>query len=149
MDQRSKKISLQGLVSNSESTELPLKLPSLSSNMPDKKNTNSNSTIKGTTIANSQIASITAAPTGRTHTSSQTIDYKHIHKMAERKRRKEMRVVFDHLNDKLMPSSSHRSKWDILVDAEKSMKELLFIQHALALERDALKQDIESLGNKK
>lgn len=71
---------------------------------------------------------------------------KYSHKLAERRRRREMKNVFDRLNDLLPLTDGKRSKWDVLVDAHNFIDELLATQKIYKEERERLRNEIEALG---
>ncbi|KAJ3298924.1 hypothetical protein HK104_010158 [Borealophlyctis nickersoniae] len=76
------------------------------------------------------------------------------HKLAERKRRKEMKDLFEELKDS-MPEDSFRgskaSKWEILskaVDYIRNLQQTASDRESLLKERDELKAQIEKLTAK-
>jgi hypothetical protein len=74
----------------------------------------------------------------RSSTSSRSEDHRLSHKLAERKRRKEMKDVFDNLKDALPPDVPKSSKWEILNEASSSIDDLLTKEQALLNQRNQL-----------
>ena len=71
---------------------------------------------------------------------------KYSHKLAERRRRREMRSVFDQLNDLLPSTKGRRSNWEVLSDAHGYVEEMLEAQKIYKAERERLRAEIEALG---
>lgn len=74
----------------------------------------------------------------RSSTSSRSEDHRLSHKLAERKRRKEMKDVFDNLKDVLPPGVPKSSKWEILNEASSTIDDLLTQEQALLNQRNEL-----------
>lgn len=74
----------------------------------------------------------------RSSTSSRSEDHRNSHKLAERKRRKEMKDVFDVLRDALPPVARKSSKWEILIEAADEIDRLAALENNLLKQRDAL-----------
>lgn len=63
---------------------------------------------------------------------------KYSHKIAERKRRKDMNDTFDELKDSLPSKNMRMSKWEILMSASEHIKSLNKVKEELMLERETL-----------
>ena len=74
----------------------------------------------------------------RSSTSSRSEDHRLSHKLAERKRRKEMKDVFDGLKNALPPGVPKSSKWEILNEASETIDDLLAQEQALLYQRNDL-----------
>ncbi len=88
-------------------------------------------------------ASVDGSPTlstssRRSSTSSRSEDHRNSHKLAERKRRREMKDVFDALRDCLPPGARKSSKWEILMEAADEIDKLLDTENELLKRRDKL-----------
>lgn len=81
----------------------------------------------------------------RSSTSGRSEDHRLSHKLAERKRRKEMKDVFDNLKDALPRGVPKSSKWEILNEASNTIDELLAQEQALLHQRNEL---LKHLNNK-
>ncbi|KAE9962899.1 hypothetical protein BLS_009911 [Venturia inaequalis] len=75
---------------------------------------------------------------------SRTPELRVSHKMAERKRRSEMKSLFDELNN-ILPNSpgGKSSKWEILTKAIEHIKGLKYSGDAIRRETDRMRNDIE------
>lgn len=78
----------------------------------------------------------------RLSSSSRSEDHRISHKLAERKRRKEMKDVFDNLKDALPPGVPKSSKWEILNEASTTIDNLLAQEQALLHQRNQLLKQI-------
>lgn len=65
------------------------------------------------------------------------------HKLAERKRRRDMNEMFDELRFHLPFRNKKFSKWEILNNAAKHIEELHERRKALLLEREALHRELD------
>ena len=74
----------------------------------------------------------------RSSTSTRSEDHRLSHKLAERKRRKEMKDIFDNLKDVLAPGVPKSSKWEILNEASGTIDDLLAQEQALLTRRNEL-----------
>ena len=74
----------------------------------------------------------------RSSTSTRSEDHRLSHKLAERKRRKEMKDIFDNLKDVLAPGVPKSSKWEILNEASGTIDDLLAQEQALLARRNEL-----------
>lgn len=74
----------------------------------------------------------------RSSTSSRSDDHRNSHKLAERKRRREMKDVFDALRDSLPPGARKSSKWEILMEAADEIDRLLAMENELLRRRERL-----------
>lgn len=83
-------------------------------------------------------SSLDSQLTRRSSTSSRSEDHRLSHKLAERKRRKEMKDVFDSLKDSLPPGVPKSSKWEILNEASATIDDLLAQEQALLNQRNEL-----------
>lgn len=83
----------------------------------------------------------------RSSTSSRSEDHRLSHKLAERKRRKEMKDVFDDLKDVLPPGVPKSSKWEILNEASSTIDDLLSQEQALLIQRNQLLKRISESKN--
>lgn len=88
--------------------------------------------------------STTSVETRRSSTSSRSEDHRLSHKLAERKRRKEMKDVFDSLKDALPPGVPKSSKWEILNEASAVIDDLLAQEQALLTQRNQLLKRINN-----
>ena len=79
----------------------------------------------------------------RSSTSSRSEDHRNSHKLAERKRRKEMKDVFDALRDSLPPGARKSSKWEILIEAADEIDRLAAMENNLLKQRDSLLQTLK------
>ena len=82
--------------------------------------------------------SSTSLDSRRSSTSSRSEDHRLSHKLAERKRRKEMKDVFGDLKDVLPPGVPKSSKWEILNEASITIDDLLAHEQALLNQRNLL-----------
>lgn len=80
----------------------------------------------------------------RSSTSARSEDHRLSHKLAERKRRKEMKDVFDNLKDSLPPGVPKSSKWEILYEASVVIDDLLAQEQALLNQRNQLLKRINN-----
>lgn len=80
----------------------------------------------------------------RSSTSARSEDHRLSHKLAERKRRKEMKDVFDNLKDTLPPGVPKSSKWEILNEASVVIDELLAQEQELLNQRNQLLKQINN-----
>lgn len=78
----------------------------------------------------------------RSSTSIRSEDHRLSHKLAERKRRKEMKDVFDNLKDALPPGVPKSSKWEILNEASVAIDDLLEQEQNLLNQRNQLLKKI-------
>lgn len=78
----------------------------------------------------------------RSSTSNRSEDHRLSHKLAERKRRKEMKDVFDNLRDVLPPGAPKSSKWEILNEASVTIDDLLEQEQNLLNQRNQLLKKI-------
>lgn len=67
---------------------------------------------------------------------------KYSHKIAERKRRKDMNDTFDELRSVLNVQNVKMSKWEILMTASDSINELEAVKQDLSLERETLHREL-------
>lgn len=67
---------------------------------------------------------------------------KYSHKIAERKRRKDMNDTFDELKATLPSGNSKMSKWEILMSASQHIRELISIKEKLAWEKEILHREL-------
>ena len=67
---------------------------------------------------------------------------KYSHKIAERKRRKDMNDTFDELRSILNVQNVKMSKWEILMTASDSINELEAVKQDLSLERETLHREL-------
>lgn len=84
----------------------------------------------------------------RSSSSSRSEDHRMSHKLAERKRRKEMKDVFDGLKDVLPPGVPKSSKWEILNEASGTIDDLLAQEQALLNQRNQLLKKINESSQK-
>lgn len=78
---------------------------------------------------------------------SRSPDMRNSHKMAERKRRKEMKDLFDELRDELpVDRGPKTSKWEILSKAVEHIRELRKERNDIAAEVHALRGGVEHTG---
>lgn len=80
-------------------------------------------------------------------TSTRSEDHRLSHKLAERKRRKEMKDVFDDLKNALPPGVPKSSKWEILNEAAATIDDLLAQEQALLNQRNQLLKRINESKN--
>ncbi|TPX69441.1 hypothetical protein SpCBS45565_g02464 [Spizellomyces sp. 'palustris'] len=89
--------------------------------------------------------------TSALHPYSRSPQLRVVHKLAERKRRSEMKDLFDELKDALpgdMFRGSKASKWEVLskaVDYIESLEKVARDRDAILQERDALQREVEML----
>ncbi|KND02762.1 uncharacterized protein SPPG_01844 [Spizellomyces punctatus DAOM BR117] len=89
--------------------------------------------------------------TNALHPYSRSPQLRVVHKLAERKRRSEMKELFDELKDALpgdMFRGSKASKWEVLskaVDYIESLEKVARDRDAIVQERDALQREVEML----
>lgn len=83
-------------------------------------------------------ASLDSQMSRRPSTSARSEDHRLSHKLAERKRRKEMKDVFDGLKNVLPPGVPKSSKWEILNEASGTIDDLLAQEQALLNQRNEL-----------
>ena len=86
--------------------------------------------------------SSTSLDSRRSSTSSRSEDHRLSHKLAERKRRKEMKDIFDGLKDALPPGVPKSSKWEILNEASVAIDDLLEQEQTLLNQRNQLLKKI-------
>ena len=86
--------------------------------------------------------SIDSLASRRSSTSSRSEDHRLSHKLAERKRRKEMKDVFDNLKDALPAGVPKSSKWEILNEASAVIDDLLEQEQNLLNQRNQLLKKI-------
>lgn len=67
---------------------------------------------------------------------------KYSHKIAERKRRKDMNDTFDELKAILPNKGAKMSKWEILMTAAEYIDELHAVKDKLVLERETLHREL-------
>jgi hypothetical protein len=78
---------------------------------------------------------------------SRSPDMRNSHKLAERKRRKEMKDLFDELRDEIpVDRGPKTSKWEILSKAVEHIRELRKERNDLAAEVNALRGGVEHTG---
>lgn len=92
--------------------------------------------------------SVTSSPalsstSRRSSTSARSEDHRNSHKLAERKRRKEMKDFFDALRDFLPPGARKSSKWEILIEAADEIDRLLATENELLRRREHLLKSIK------
>lgn len=75
--------------------------------------------------------------------SSRTEDHRNSHKIAERKRRREMKDVFDGLRSCLPPGLGKASKWEVLSEAADELDRLSALEAELQIKRDQLLSEIQ------
>lgn len=69
---------------------------------------------------------------------------KHVHRLAERRRRRQMSNVFEELSSLIRPAGSGKlKKWEILATSIEVIDELTARRDALRRERDALRQKLD------
>ena len=69
---------------------------------------------------------------------------KHVHRMAERRRRRQMSNVFEELSQLVRPAGGHRQKkWEVLASSLDTIDELTARRDALKRERDFLRQKLD------
>lgn len=92
--------------------------------------------------SNGSNSSLDTQNSRRSSTSTRSEDHRLSHKLAERKRRKEMKDIFDNLKDVLAPGVPKSSKWEILNEASGTIDDLLAQEQALLNQRNELLKKI-------
>ena len=87
-------------------------------------------------------SSLDSQSSRRSSTSTRSEDHRLSHKLAERKRRKEMKDIFDGLKNALPPSAPKSSKWEILSEASATIDDLLTQEQNLLDQRNQLLKKI-------
>ena len=77
--------------------------------------------------------------------STRSTEHRQSHKIAERKRRREMKDIFDALRDCLPIDRRKHSKWEILNEAVDIIDDLIESEEALIKQKAALLKEIEQL----
>jgi hypothetical protein len=143
--------SLKMTLENADSPILNALLPLIRQKLADKTsigrrnstNTTGSSTDSNTSgNINTSTTSLDSQNSRRSSTSSRSDDHRLSHKLAERKRRKEMKDIFDNLKNALPPGVPKSSKWEILNEASITIDELLAQEQALLERRNQLLKQI-------
>ncbi|KAF9106882.1 hypothetical protein BGX29_008118 [Mortierella sp. GBA35] len=114
---------------------------------PGSSPTSNNNNI--TTTTTTPPGDLLGLPRGETPY-SRTPELKVSHKLAERKRRKEMKELFDELRDALpVDRSLKTSKWEILSKAVDYIASIKEEQEGMAKEVEALRQEVSRLQQQK
>ena len=137
---------LRSTLEKADSPILAALLPLIRQKLAAKTSSNRrNSAVdpRGSVEAGDSTTSLDSQSSRRSSTAStRSEDHRLSHKLAERKRRKEMKDVFDGLKDVLPPGVPKSSKWEILNEASVAIDDLLEQEQALLNQRNELLKKI-------
>ena len=137
---------LRSTLEKADSPILAALLPLIRQKLAAKTSSNRrNSAVdpRGSVEAGDSTTSLESQSSRRSSTAStRSEDHRLSHKLAERKRRKEMKDVFDGLKDVLPPGVPKSSKWEILNEASVAIDDLLEQEQALLNQRNELLKKI-------